>query len=519
MSNQTMGNTVPQNESVVCVETSSIYINKEKEQLYLVDKAYEGLRLSIENFGIKEPLIVEKESNVVIAGNRRLKVAIELGLTSIPVIFRELGENDRKILYVTHENQREKTYSQYFAEYKILQERYPMSQGARTDLRAIEAYNKEALSILTGISRTTLFYLLEIERIAKNKYKGGKESKSYKHIWNDLDQRYRTPKYWYDKLKPNVPTTNESPSISDQSLYFESCKIFNKSCEDLRDISDNSIACFISSPPYWGFKRKYGTTDGKLLGLEKSSEEYLNNLVDIYKNALPKLNKGGSIWVNITDICKDGQYAIIPHRFVLKMQEIGLVLNDELIWTKQNPIPTSGNRMTRAYEYIFQFVRKSEKKCFFYNKSWIINGDALKLKVLNANGSFEAKNLTSNLDFRDGILKSSSPNIEKLRNACKKRGIKCDHDATFPIDVAIVPMLLTSQEGDTILDLFGGTGTVALVAGALGRKSISYEQNPEYCKVAEMRLIDVISLWESNDQISFSPKKELVSEMDMAYAA
>ncbi len=508
MNNLEKGLTVAQNETVELVETSTININIEKDELYAVDKAYEGLKVSIQTFGIKEPLIVEKESNVVIAGNRRLKVAQELGLPTVPVIYRELGDKDRKIIYITHENQREKTYSQYLAEYKILQERYPLSQGARTDLRATEAFNKEALRVLTGVSRTTLFYLLEIERLAEKKYKDGKESKSYKNIWNDLDHGYTTPKYWYDKLKPKEAKSAKAPTIFEHSLFFDACKFLNKSCEDLTDVEDGSIACFISSPPYWGFKRKYGKSKGYMLGLEKSYEEYLENLVRIYKNALPKLKKGGSIWVNLTDVCKKGEYAVIPHRFVLKMQEIGLVLNDELIWTKNNPIPTSGNRMTRAYEIIFQFIRKTDKKGFFYNKSWISDGDALKVKVAEKGGEYEEKNITSTLDFRDGVLKSNSPNIEKLRKACSKREINCDHDATFPIDVAIVPMLLTSQEGDTVLDLFGGTGTVALVAGALGRKSINYELNPDYCKVAEMRLTDIISEWESNEFISNDTKME-----------
>lgn len=499
MNNQSKGLTVPQNENVTIVETSTIHLNTEKDELYSVDKAYEGLKLSIEHFGIKEPLIVEMESNVIIAGNRRLKVAKELGLDTIPVIFRKLGDKDRKIAYITHENQREKTYSQYLAEYKILQSRYPLSQGARTDLKANEAFNKEALRVLTGISRTTLFYLLEIERLAEKKYKSGKSSKSYKTIWNDLDYGYKTPKYWYDKLKPVESKTTQSKIDSDQSLYFDACKVLNKSCEDLKDMEDDSIACFISSPPYWGFKRNYGKTVGEVLGLEKSPDEYLKNLVKIYKNALPKLKKGGSIWVNLRDVCKQGEYAVIPHRFVLQMQEIGLVLNDEMIWTKHNPNPTSGKRMTRSYENFFQFIRRKEKNNFFYDKSLLSEGNALKLKVTKAGGEIEEKNLNSTLDFKDGILKTSSPNIEKLRKICKKREIKCDHDATFPIDLPIVPMLLTSQEGDTVLDLFAGTGTVALVAAALGRKSINYEQNPEYCKVAEMRLTDVISEWESID--------------------
>ncbi len=503
MNTPSTGFTVPQQEAVVVVETSAIHLNVEKENLYSVDKAYEGLRLSIEHFGIKEPLIVEKESNVVIAGNRRLKVALELGIQQIPVIFRELGERDRKVVYITHENQREKTYSQYLAEYKVLQERYPLSQGARTDLRAKEAFNKEALRVLTGISRTTLFYLLEIERLAEKKYKAGKKSKSYLNIWSDLDYGYKTPKYWYDKLKPKDVTAVNITSRVDQSIYFDECKIINKSCEDLSDVDGGSIACFISSPPYWGFKRKYGKTDGKVLGLEKSSDEYLKNLVGIYKNAIPKLKKGGSIWVNLTDVCKDGEYWVIPHRFVLKMKEIGLALVNEFLWVKNNPTPMSGKRITRGFEYIFQFVKKSEKKDFYFDESWIFGGDALKVNVAENGGEYEEKNLTSTLDFRDGILKSNSPNIEKLRAACKQRGIKCDHDATFSIDVAMVPILLTSKAGDTICDLFGGTATVALVAGALGRKSVIYEQNPEYCRVAEMRLTDLISRWESAEDDTY----------------
>lgn len=499
MDNQQVGLTVAPNETVERVETTSIHINKEKEQLYLVDKAYDSLKLSIENFGIKEPLIVEKESNVVIAGNRRLKVAIELGLPSVPVIFRELGDKDRKLVYITHENQREKTYSQYLAEYRILQKRYPLSQGARTDLKQVDALNAEALRVLTGISRTTLFYLLEIDRLAIAKYKNGEDSKSYKNIWNDLDEGYKTPKYWYDKLKPKKVEDSSIVKPSNFSLLFDACKVINGNCNDVSQVENNSIACFLSSPPYWGFKRKYGKTTGVPFGCETDSNDYLNKLVGIYRNALPKLKKGGSIWVNLSDVCKNGEYHIIPHRFVLKMQAIGLVLNDELIWMKSNPLPTNGNRTTRSFEYLFQFVRKDEKKSFYYDKQWLAEGNALKMKVANTAGEFEERNLTSAFNFRDGVLYTVSPNIEKLRKACKERGIKCDHDATFPIDLAMVPILLTSKEGDTILDLFAGTGTVALVAGALGRKSISFEENTEYCKVLEMRLTDLISQWETDD--------------------
>lgn len=511
MNNQEKGFAVPQIETVEWVATTSINKNVEKEQLYSVDKAYESLKISIEHFGIKEPLIVEMGTNIVISGNRRLRVATELGLSSIPVIFRKLNEKakDKKIVFVTHEIQREKTYSQYLAEYRVLQQRFPLTQGARTDLRQVEALNAEALRVLSGLSRTTLFYLLEIDRMALEKYKRGKESKSYKNIWNDLDEGYKTPKYWYDMLKPKSSAEQKSPPELLTPLMLDFCQVLNRSCEDLSCVEDKSVSCFISSPPYWGFERDYGNTNEDVLGKEKDSEEYLEKLVGIYKNALSKLKKGGSVWVNITDVCKDGEYAIIPHRFVLKMQKIGLVLNDELIWVKKNPLRTSVKRTTRSFENIFQFVRKTEKSAFFYDKSWLNGASALKVKVANASGELEKRNATSSFDFRDGVLQTVSPNIEKLRRACKAKGINCDHDATFPIDLAMVPILLTSKKGDTVLDLFGGTGTVALVAGALGRKSITFEQNPEYCKVARVRLTDLISQWESLDFLEPGEKSKL----------
>jgi site-specific DNA-methyltransferase (adenine-specific) len=500
MNTPSTGFAVPQEETVVVVETSSIKINKEKQKLYSVDKAYESLKLSIQHFGIKEPLIVEKGTNIVISGNRRLKVAIELKIATIPVIFRELNEKpkDKSVVYVTHEIQREKTYSQYLAEYRILQQKFPLTQGARTDLKQVEKLNAEALRVLSGLSRTTLYYLLEIDRMAIEKYKDGKDSKSYKNIWNDLDEGYKTPKYWYDRLNPKTKEDKKKVVPTLPPMLLDYCQVLNRSCDDLSCIEDNSVSCFMSSPPNWKGKNKSVVTGDIPLGDESDSDEYLDKLVDTYKKALRKLKKGGSIWVNLSDVVVDGEYVIIPHRFVLKMQKIGLVLNDELIWVKKSP-SENVKRTNRGFEYVFQFVRKDDKRGFYYDKSWLSGADSLKFLVAKAGGEFEEKNTTSSFDFRDGVVKTASPNIQKLRRACKSKGLDFDNDSTFPIDLAMFPILLTTRKGETVVDLFGGVGTVALVAGALGRKSITFEVNPDYYKVAQMRLTEIVSTWESSD--------------------
>ena len=98
-------------------------------------------------------------------------------------------------------------------------------------------------------------------------------------------------------------------------------------------------------------------------------------------------------------------------------------------------------------------------------------------------------------------------------------GIKCDHDATYPIEVAMIPILSSTTQGDLVVDLFGGVGTTALVAGTLKRKSVSYEINPEYCKAANVLLGELITKWESEELISNQQITEFVSEMDMSFAA
>jgi len=76
-------------------------------------------------------------------------------------------------------------------------------------------------------------------------------------------------------------------------------KIYNGDClEILRAFEDNSINCCITSPPYWGL-RDYGV-DGQL-GLEKTPEEYVAKLVEIFREVRRVLKGDGTLWLNLGD--------------------------------------------------------------------------------------------------------------------------------------------------------------------------------------------------------------------------
>jgi DNA modification methylase len=141
------------------------------------------------------------------------------------------------------------------------------------------------------------------------------------------------------------------------------------------------------------------------------------------------------------------------------------------------------------------------------------------LEKISLSSGKKVKKHSSHWDFSDGVLEANNPNIRKLKNACKKMGIKCDQDATYPIEVALVPILSSTAQGELIVDLWGGFGTTALVAGTLKRKSVSYESNPENCKAAHVLLGELITKWETEELLSDQPLTELVSEMDLSFAA
>lgn len=75
---------------------------------------------------------------------------------------------------------------------------------------------------------------------------------------------------------------------------------FNLLCGDtiekLRTLQDNSINTCVTSPPYYGL-RDYG--NGDRIGLEETPEEYIDRLVEVFREVKRVLRDGGILWVNI----------------------------------------------------------------------------------------------------------------------------------------------------------------------------------------------------------------------------
>jgi DNA modification methylase len=162
----------------------------------------------------------------------------------------------------------------------------------------------------------------------------------------------------------------------------------------LKELESESVDCIITSPPYWAL-RDY-KVDGQI-GVEKTIDEYVTNLIKVFSEAKRVLKKSGTCWIVLGDtysgngINRNGisggtcskrvhlnnQYkprenqelpekslCMIPERFSIKMIDNNWILRNKIIWWKPNCMPSSAkDRFTIDYEYVY-FFTKSQKYYF-----------------------------------------------------------------------------------------------------------------------------------------------------------
>ena len=469
---------------VLLVDPKELKVNPLVSEFYSIPENYEGIKQSIEYIGIQEPLIVSKDG-FIISGSLRHKIALELGFSQVKVIYSE-NSSDHS-LTVVHNQQRIKKYSEILKEYELLKEKYSIKQGVRTDLNDELRKEKELLINSIPLSGSKLSRLSSIKRMANELY--GEESETAKKIWEEIDSKAKSVDSVYKSLLNKTKKKANKLVVPEfYELIREKAKIYNKSCASMTEVESNSIACVISSPPYYDM-RDYGNGEDER-GAEKQVIDYINGLVNDYEDCRRVLKDDGSLWVNINDCVRKSSYNAIGHRFVLAMIEKGWNFNDELIWLKSNPTYTFGDRSVRSHEYIFHFTKSKE---FYYDDSWMQSEFENSQTAIYGCRGDNAK-LLSAIDFRDGVLKTNGANIEKLRRDCKvENGINLTHSATFPIEVPTICILSTSRPGDTILDCHNGTASSGESALLFGRSYNGYELNPEFIMASEVRLSNYLA--------------------------
>ena len=265
-------------------------------------------------------------------------------------------------------------------------------------------------------------------------------------------------------------------------------RIYSGNCIDiLTELPEKSVKLIFADPPYnLQLKHELYRPNQTLVdGVDDtwdqfSSFESYDEFTRQWLGACRRvLADDGTIWVI-------GSYHNI-FRVGRIMMDLGYWLLNDVQWHKTNPMPNfRGVRFTNATETLI-WAKKYEKQ-----KKYTFNHQVMK--QLN-----DGKQMTSVWQI------PLCTGTERIKD---KHGKKA-HSTQKPEALLQRVILSSSNEGDTILDPFLGSGTTCAVAKKLNRRSIGIEQEPRYVEIAENRLKSINSDLFQDIRLTEPPPKRL----------
>jgi site-specific DNA-methyltransferase (cytosine-N4-specific) len=230
----------------------------------------------------------------------------------------------------------------------------------------------------------------------------------------------------------------------------------------------------VTSPPYWGGLRDYGMPGQ--IGLERDPVDYVYDIVEVARAVRTLLVDGGTFWLNVGDAyaasgkggggnagsrgawetVRDRKgFRMPPRGYKMKdlvlasfavaeaMRADGWYLRSTIVWEKPSAVePTRLDRPAVSHEYLFLFSNSEIYTAHQPGAAW---------------------------------WSHSVWRITQDREAL--------HPAAFPRELAARCIVVGSRAGDTVLDPFMGSGTVAHVCKSMARNFIGCELNPTYVAI------------------------------------
>lgn len=246
--------------------------------------------------------------------------------------------------------------------------------------------------------------------------------------------------------------------------------LFGDSCEKLQLIDDNSIDLVVTSPPYDNLRKYNGVGD------TWNHEKFKCIAKQLYRVLKPG---GVIVWV-VNDRTENGTKTGTAFRQVLYFQEIGLNINDTMIWRKTNPMPqVKQPRYSACFEFMFILSKGAPKTFNPLMRECKLGGKLYSSTAKNMDGESGRHELTYNVNKE--MVDYNVWDIAVAQN-------KTSHPAVFPYEIPYRHIKTWTNEGDVVLDPFMGSGTTALAAMDLKRKYIGIELSEEYYVMCKERI-------------------------------
>ena len=411
--------------------------NAKKHPPEQIDQIAESIAL----FGFNDPLAVWGAENVIIEGHGRYLAAKKMGIEEVPVIrLDHLSDEERRA-------------------YTLIHNQLTMNSGFDLDLL------NEEMSNITMFDMGSFGFEYDPEETGEEKAE---------EDWYDVDESYDKP---------------ETSEKADLGVLYRLGDHFLM-CGDATDgnavmslMGGNRISLFITDPPY---NVAIGSKNASLEEFGKAGHCQTDILGDVgmtddecseqlwkpaFRNALAVADDRCSFYMTMPQ-------GHTHMKMAEAMSEAGWQVKHELIWVK-NVATFSLGRLD--YEY------KHEPILYGWNKKHAFYGKG----------------------YRDSIFEDALPDIENMKKEEMKElllklfgeessisVLRYDKPARSEMHPTMKPIPLfgklisnSTQKGEAVLDLFGGSGTTLMACEQLGRRCFMMENDPHYCGV-------IIDRWE-----------------------
>lgn len=253
----------------------------------------------------------------------------------------------------------------------------------------------------------------------------------------------------------------------------------------MKDIPDGSVDIVFTSPPY-AERRK--TTYGGI-----PANDYVDWFLPLGIEIKRILRPNGSFFLNIKPHTYKGERDLYTFDLVCQLKRtVGFMFVEEYCWTK-NAFPGSlKGRFKNAFEPIYHFTKNSPNKITF---NPVACGTPMKEESIARtyrkqcgapkNGSGMTGMNTTNIR---NLVFARPSNVVNVNNVSNQFSDKRLHPATFPEGLVEFFVKSFTNNGDTVLDPFMGSGTTGMVCKNLNRNFIGIELDSEYFKIAEKRI-------------------------------
>jgi DNA modification methylase len=249
--------------------------------------------------------------------------------------------------------------------------------------------------------------------------------------------------------------------------------IIHGDCLDIMPtLANKSVDLVVTSPPYDTLRNYNGN--------------YLFPFEEIAKELFRVTKDGGVVvWV-VGDATINGSETGTSFKQALFFMSLGFKLHDSMIYAKNNYMPLTHNRYEQQFEYMFVFS-KGKPKVFNPMRIPCISPGSVKYRgnAKQYENSYSERKREERTATKEEKYK---PNIWFYNVGNSSKNDRSKHNAPFPLQLATDHILSWSNEGDTVLDPFAGSGTTGVACLNTGRKFILIEKDASYCEIIRKRI-------------------------------